>query len=140
MKDTLEYKILKYLSENDNGEYLTLDFFKDNEKLFKAKTTSLFKMKYISRISTPVTGGEFITYEKPMYKIEFLGSEYLNNLEKSIIELKLTESNIEANRLNESIAKKNEESEKFNKYSTISNIIIGLLNIGILVWQILKPE
>jgi len=44
------------------------------------------------------------------------------------LEFKLAESNIRANELNEKIAKR-------NKRETIINIILGLINIGILIWQ-----
>ena len=44
------------------------------------------------------------------------------------LEFKLAESNIRANKLNVRIAKR-------NKRETIINIILGLINIGILIWQ-----
>jgi hypothetical protein len=62
-----------------------------------------------------------------------------NNKKLIDVEIKLAESNLEANNLNKSIAKKNEKNEKFNKWTTIANIIVGLVNVGLLVWQILKP-
>ena len=44
------------------------------------------------------------------------------------LEFELAESNIQANKLNKKIAKR-------NKKETIINIVIGLINIGILIWQ-----
>ena len=44
------------------------------------------------------------------------------------LEFKLAESNIRANEINEKVAKR-------NKRETIINIILGLINIGILIWQ-----
>lgn len=44
------------------------------------------------------------------------------------LEFDLAKSNIKANKLNEKVAKR-------NKRETIINIIIGLINIGILIWQ-----
>jgi hypothetical protein len=44
------------------------------------------------------------------------------------LELELAESNISANKLNKRIAKR-------NKRETIINIILGLINVGILIWQ-----
>ena len=49
--------------------------------------------------------------------------------EKEEVELRLALSNIEANKLNAKVAKR-------NKYSTLVNIIIGALNLGLLFWQI----
>lgn len=49
------------------------------------------------------------------------------------LELKLAKSNIAANKLNKKVAKR-------NRRETIINIILGLLNIGILIWQLLKAE
>lgn len=44
------------------------------------------------------------------------------------LEFELAESNISANKLNKKIAKR-------NKRETIINIILGLVNVGILIWQ-----
>lgn len=46
-------------------------------------------------------------------------------------EFKLAESNIKANELNE-------KNSSWNKWFSIGNIIIGLLNILILIWQAMK--
>lgn len=70
---------------------------------------------------------------KFLYKIEFKGVEYLNSLIKSITEKKLSGSNIKANELNKKISKR-------NKNETIINIILGIINIGLLIWQIVKSE
>lgn len=56
------------------------------------------------------------------------------------LEIDLAKSNLQANKLNKKIANQNEKNEKFNKYSTIINISIGVLNAGLLVWQILKNQ
>jgi len=44
------------------------------------------------------------------------------------LEYKLAESNIRANEINEKVAKR-------NKTTTIINIILGLINIGLIIWQ-----
>lgn len=143
MKDTLEYKILKHLKDNDNGDFVVMKGFIENEELLTNKLHSLSKKpeEYIS-FRRPVTmfGGDSPTETlgEISAKIEFNGIKYLDNLEKEIIELKLAESNIKANELNKNIAEQNEKNEKFNKFSTIANIIIGLLNIGLLIWQAVK--
>jgi hypothetical protein len=46
------------------------------------------------------------------------------------LEFELAESNIRANKLNKKIAKR-------NKRETIINIVLGLINIGILIWQLI---
>ena len=58
--------------------------------------------------------------------------------EREEIELKLAKSNLEANKLNKRIAKQNEKNEKTNRITTWINVVIGIINIGLLVWQILK--
>jgi hypothetical protein len=143
MKDTLEYKILKHLKDNDNGDFVVMKGFIEDENKLTNKLLSLSKKPehYIS-FSSPVTifGGNSPaeTFGEISAKIEFNGIKYLDNLEKEIIELKLAESNIKANELNKTIAEQNEKNEKFNKFSTIANILIGLLNVCLLIWQILK--
>lgn len=56
------------------------------------------------------------------------------------LELTLAKSNLEANELNKKIAKQNAKNENQNKISTWINIVIGIINIGLLIWQILKAE
>ncbi|KGL59032.1 hypothetical protein [Polaribacter sp. Hel1_85] len=147
MKGTLEYKILKHLSENNNGKLIDISEIEENKEQLKSVIKDLKEREFIETEPYPpnvkindgwVSAGDSEKPEK--CKIKFLGIEYLDNLERSIIELNLAESNIKANNLNKNIAKKNEKNEKFNKFSTISNIIIGLLNVGLLIWQILKSE
>ncbi|UKM66596.1 hypothetical protein GSB9_03186 [Flavobacteriaceae bacterium GSB9] len=138
MKDTLEYKILKHLKEKDNGDFIDVIDFIDDRKLLESKLKSLSvePEKYISVIFPFFTFGgssPTITKDQLKAKIEFNGIKHLEYIEKSVSELNLAESNIKANKLNE-------KNSKFNKYSTIANIIIGLLNAGLLIWQILKPE
>lgn len=136
MKDTLGYKILKHLKENDNGDFVDMIGFIDDRKLLESKLSSLSKEpeKYISAIFPFfIVGGGSPNFTKDQLKakIEFKGIKHLEYIEKSVSELNLAESNINANILNE-------KNAKFNKYATIANIIIGLLNIGILIWQATK--
>lgn len=60
--------------------------------------------------------------------------------EKENLELELAKSNIEANILNKKMAKLNAKNEKRNQITTWINIGIGLINIGILIWQIIKVK
>ncbi len=64
--------------------------------------------------------------------------QYEKDVEIENLELELAKSNIEANKLNKKVAKENAKNEKRNQISTWINIGIGILNIGILIWQILK--
>lgn len=88
----------------------------------------------LSNSTTPkfLNGGGFL-------KIENENNESIKkNLDRENLELELAKSNLEANTLNKKIAKKNEKNEKKNQMMTWINIIIGILNLGILVWQTLK--
>lgn len=59
---------------------------------------------------------------------------------KEHLENELTKSNLEANELNKTIAIENKLNEKKNRLATWINILIGILNIGLLLWQILKKQ
>jgi hypothetical protein len=50
MKGSIEYKILRYLKDNDNGEYINVTNIIDDRKLLESKLHSLSKepKKYIS--------------------------------------------------------------------------------------------
>lgn len=87
MKDTLEYKILKHLKENDNGDFIDIRDFIDDRKLLESKLRSLSKEpgKYISAIFTffIIGGGQpdFID-DQLKAKIEFKGLKFLDEIEK----------------------------------------------------------
>jgi ABC-type ATPase with predicted acetyltransferase domain len=51
MKKTLEYKILKYLHDNENGKPISLDNFIENEDLLRRKVSELFREKKITKDS-----------------------------------------------------------------------------------------
>ena len=59
-------------------------------------------------------------------------------IKKEEYEFQLAESNLAANKLNKKIAKQNLKNEKNNKITTWINVVIGVINIGLLVWQVLK--
>lgn len=71
-----------------------------------------------------------------IYEVEKVKNNKIES--KNKLETKLTKSNIEANKLNERIAERNEKNERTNIISTWVNIAIGVLNAGLLAWQILK--
>ncbi len=54
------------------------------------------------------------------------------------LETELAKSNIDANKLNKKIAEQNFKDKKSNKITTWTNIIIWILNLGLLVLQLLK--
>jgi hypothetical protein len=87
MKGTLEYKILKYLKENDNGEYLDMSEFISDLKLLRIKLSSLAKKpeKYISfdgGTDVRFGNGNNFKRECTLAKIEFNGIKYLGEIEK----------------------------------------------------------
>ena len=85
MKNTIEYKILKHLKENDFGEYVDISMLFENKKLLKSKLIELrgskliktnFGEYHINGISTPCNF---------LVKITVNGNEYLNEIEKESI-------------------------------------------------------
>jgi hypothetical protein len=85
MKNTIEYKILKHLKENDSGEYVDISMLFENKKLLKSKLIELRDSKliktnfgeyHINGISTPCNF---------LVKITINGNEYLNEIEKESI-------------------------------------------------------
>lgn len=133
MKNTLEFKLLKYLSEKNNGILIDVSEIEENSNLLKSVIEDLKNRELIETESyppKPKSGNGWhsnIPSEKPdKCKIKLLGVEYLNNIEKSIIESKLAKSNIRANRLNE-------KNARTNKIFGILNIVFAIINIIILI-------
>lgn len=52
---------------------------------------------------------------------------------KKRLELELAESTISANHINA-------QNSKFNRFATIVNILIGMLNIGLLIYQLITAK
>lgn len=73
---------------------------------------------------------------KNLFQVELKRIERKEKIEK--LETDLAISTIEANKLNKEIADKNEKNEKQNKIERCINIFIGVLNVFLLLWQILK--
>ncbi|SHF93347.1 hypothetical protein SAMN05444372_101229 [Flavobacterium micromati] len=48
MKDTLEYKILKYLSENDNGEFININLLSEDKVLLNKSILDLKNKRLIN--------------------------------------------------------------------------------------------
>ena len=99
MKDTLEYKILKYLYENDNGEYLDISFIENNSKLLNSKITELKKVKYIDETRTPVITDTYFSSKYPAHKILLNRTKRLNEIERLIITNNIEELTLKKLRL-----------------------------------------
>ena len=69
---------------------------------------------------------------------------YKENLKKQSerenLELELAKSNLEANELNKKNAEQNKRNEKSNRIGMWINILIGIINLGLIVWQILTKK
>lgn len=141
MKKTLEYRILKYLFNNNTEDlkFIELDFKEKREdgfKILEYAINELVKRELINVKPFPRTIRnekdkitKTLLYEKlDLCKINIDGVEFLHKVESLEINFKLAESSIDANELN----KKN---SKFNKYATIINIILGIINISLLLYQ-----
>lgn len=142
MKKTLEYKILKYLFENDNNEFMKIvgiekDSVLLNDKIVELKELNLIEYELVSDKPKIDNNGEsfkeFFTKNPYLCKITFEGKKYLQNIESFITEIKLAKSNIKANNLNE-------KNSSFNKWTNIVNIILGIINVSLLIYQGVKTK
>jgi hypothetical protein len=132
MKETLEYKILKYLSENDNGEYFDVSFIESNCKLLNSKINELKKVKYIEETRTPVITDSHISSKDPLYKILLNGTNRLNEIERTIV----------TNNIEELTLKKLKFEQFPAKFWWLILIIAGVISI-LTTWvnnQISKSE
>lgn len=57
---------------------------------------------------------------------------------KEQLEFDIAKSNLKANKLNKKIAEQNAKNEKSNIIATWINVVVGIINIGLFVWQALK--
>lgn len=132
MKETLEYKILKYLSENDNGEYFDVSFIESNCKLLNSKINELKKVKYIEETRTPVITDSCISSKDPVYKILLNGTNRLHEIERTIV----------TNNIEELTLKKLKFEQFPAKFWWLILIIAGVISI-LTTWvnnQISKSE
>lgn len=118
MKYTLEYKILKHLKENDNGEYIDMSEFISDLKLLRIKLYSLSKKpeEYISFDGgTDIRFGDGANFKREctLAKIEFSGIKYLNEIENG-------NKNITNNFNNSTISQLNQESNFSNSPTNIN--------------------
>ena len=80
MKDTLEYKILKYLSENNDGNLKNIDSFNNNDKDF-SKILRDLKDKEFIYLNRVIKEKSLINEAK----IKLNGLDKLNEIERKII-------------------------------------------------------
>jgi len=85
MKSTLEYHILKHLSENENGEFIDVEFICENKKFLFEKLKNLHTetLIYFPMSSNRIAGVNIPT--KYHAKIKLKGIDYLNKLETTTI-------------------------------------------------------
>ena len=100
MKKTLEYKILKYLSDKNNGRFLDIFGIESDHDFLKSAILDLKRRELIlteKHAGKPLK--DFIGTEpsnKPeKCKILLSGAEYLDSLEKTEIDFKLAKKTLE---------------------------------------------
>jgi hypothetical protein len=100
MKDTLEYKILKYLSKNSKDNFIDISDIEPDTDILKSVIVDLKSRQLILTEAYPGTSGkgEYIGYslsKKPeKCKMLFSGHEYLFNLNKTNTDLELAEKTL----------------------------------------------
>lgn len=109
MKDTLEYKILKYLSSNGKDSFVDLDNLIEDKNILKLKLKNLKNDKLID--IKKIRTGEYST--KSEYMINSNGSIYLNTLENN------GNKSISNNFNNSTIEQFNQDSEFFKSPNKI---------------------
>jgi hypothetical protein len=135
----LKYFFLKTKLENQDNKLDVHQFF----ELIKHKMGWKEYMEILTEFSknSMLEGGEYelltelgknrlLDFEN---KINESKKELETNRKLRDAEIKLAESNLEANELND-------KNSRWNKWFSIGNIIVGLLNVALLIWQILKSE
>jgi hypothetical protein len=145
----LEYSLLKGFDEHSSANEISKELFSDKseeeiEHIFleiQNDSNSIVEIIMTNDASLIIPNiGTKIFLEKGGYKalekIEKNKAE--NDLQKENLETELAISNIKSNKLTRKIAKQNIKNEKQNQLVTRINIGIGIINIGLLIWQILK--
>ena len=145
---------LKLLSESQGGKLFHIDFVDENSKRLKDSqrfSEILVKKGLVDLEPTKRMRGDITEYGFNIAK----NGGWLNYLErkaeqekqvkkedkeKENLEFELAKSNLEANNLNKKIAKQNEKNQKNNRIATWINVSVGVINVGLLVWQILKDK
>jgi len=128
--------------KNTNDEYLTDE--KSLALFNKMISESLIFLDQFKRIQLSTRAYEIISNGGWLKYITGIENEIVEtnnrNKLKDTLEIDLAKSNLEANELNKKIAKQNAKNEKKNRITTWINIGIGIINVGLLIWQIIKSE
>lgn len=101
MKHTLEFKILKFLADNNNGRFIDIAEIDLDTDFLKSAISDLKERELILTKpypGTPWTGGFIGTTpsDKPeKCKIKSQGLEYLDSLEKSEVDFELAKRTLE---------------------------------------------
>ncbi len=112
MQKTLEYKILKHLSENDNGKPIDVSSLSENNSLLKQKLSELKSSNYIyykSSTSVRVSNKPPRILPVPKCKIKLEGSKFLFEISK--LQDKSTTNNIYDSQIGQFV----QDSELSNK-------------------------
>jgi hypothetical protein len=134
MKDTLEYKILKHLKDNENGKPITLDNFHKNENLLRLKISELVKLKYITKVAELSLDSGF-SVEGLRCEIRIDGIKYLNEVESQSLIFSI---NQETNKNNANKYKPWYKKLPINIWKLLSeNKLISTL-VGILILYLIK--
>ncbi|PWJ96815.1 hypothetical protein BC749_10992 [Flavobacterium araucananum] len=116
-------EMLYYISEIGKHPEIIIDYFDHNETY--VIQVGIATKKFIEN-------GGFSKIEEIKIKNE------TNKVKKEEFEYLLAKSNLEANKLNKKIANQNLKNERNNKVTSWINIVLGAINIGLLIWQIIK--
>ncbi|MFV5696177.1 hypothetical protein ACM55G_12170 [Flavobacterium sp. LB3P122] len=111
MTETLEYKISKYLSENDNGIYIDISFLSENKNLMLQKSIELKKAGYLTFYPTTRIGSS-TRLQVPDCKIQLAGKKFLSEIE-------LKNNNITNQFNNSTISQLNQDSDFFKSPNSI---------------------
>lgn len=130
MKNTLEYKILKHLSDKNNGRFIDISEIESDTDFLKSVIADLknreliLTEKYAGKPMKEFIG--IIPSEKPeKCKINLSGIEYLESLEKTEVDFKLAKKTLE----------EFPKTKWFARIGFIIGIILLLKELYILIWE-----
>lgn len=131
MKHTLEYKILKFLSDKNNGRFIDIAIIDFDTDFLKSVISDLKSRELILTEPYPGTPwkGDFIGItpsDKPeKCKIKTKGLEYLDTLEKSDIDFELTKLTLE----------EFPKTKWFARFGFIIAVVLALKDLYILLFK-----
>lgn len=121
-QETLAVEILKILKKEGGST------FKHQLKAqYSERETVISLLNDLDLIDFIGQTNEHIRLTEKGYQFESF--EKLNK--ESRLQIDLAESNIEANKVNA-------KNSKFNRIATVINVIVGIINLSIILWQIFK--